>query len=74
MNSPSAQRAPTYTLEDEARKIVGLAKAVRGIIKAPPDPKPRHRLNILFHRIAEIDTAIENLHAAQRKLREAIEG
>lgn len=50
-----------HVIQDEAKAAVAAAKAMKSIVNAPPDPNPRHRWNILSHRMGELDSAVENI-------------
>ena len=71
MNTPAA-RAAMNTMELAMRDIQQRIKDTRSILSAPPDPKPRHRRNLLSWRMTEISDAVDLVVLSRQRLDEAM--
>ena len=41
--------------ENQARAVLQSCRALKSVLKAPPDPNPRHRANLLSWRLHEVE-------------------
>jgi len=70
--SPSKIRTMCHYLEADARRMVAVAKEVRKILDAPPDPKPRHRRNLLSWKIVDLKELVDNMQKSVATIEEEV--
>ena len=66
-------RGALNMMEDAARIARRGAKDFRSVMHAPPDPKPRHRKNLLSWRMSAITDAVDAMVVARRRLLDAMD-
>ena len=71
MNAMGARKA-LHDMEDAMRDAQKRAAEIRRTLDAPPDPKPRHRANLLSWRVGEIGDAVDLIALSRTRLEDAM--
>ena len=65
-------RAAAVVARSAARNANSAIINLRGIVNAPPDPKPRHRWNLLTWRLSELQSAATQIQVSCDEIETAL--